>query len=134
MKNILIIDDDELILSVLSDGLRTYMKECNVFTAENGKEALKVLDDVAVDLIVTDLNMPEMDGYELLMHTRKKRPEIRTVVMTADYSPEVERRLLPLGVSKCFEKPFSFKELAGWIFGILMLNLPHSLARIPLPG
>ena len=132
MKSILIIDDDELILSVLAQGLRSCMSECNIFTAENGKEAVKILDTVAVDLIVTDLNMPEMDGYELLNYTRKNKPDIKAVVMTADFSPEVERRLLPLGVSKCFEKPFSFKELAGWIFGIFMLNLPHSLARMPL--
>ena len=117
MKNVLIIDDDELILSVLAQGLKSCTKEWNVLTAENGREALKILDSVSVDLIVTDLNMPEMDGYELLTYTRRNRPDIQVVVMTADYSPEVEKRLLPLGVSRCFEKPFSFKELAEWILG-----------------
>jgi CheY-like chemotaxis protein len=132
MKNILIIDDEEAIRSVLSHGLKSLTLECNILTAENGKEAVKILDSVRVDLIVTDLNMPEMDGYELLTYARKNKPYTEVVVMTADYNPEVGRRLRPLGVSKCFEKPFSFKDLAAWIFAIFKLNSPHPLSRMPL--
>lgn len=132
MKNVLIIDDNEVILSMLVRGLKCYMDDCNILTAGNGKEAVKILDAVPVDLIVTDLNMPEMDGYEFLTYTRKNKPEVRTVVMTADYSPEVERRLLPLGVSRCFEKPFSLTELVSWILGIFVLNLPHQPSRLRL--
>ncbi len=120
MKNILIIDDDEIILSVLARGLRSRMGRCSVLTAENGRAAVKILEKMQVDLIVTDLNMPEMNGYELLAYTRRNRPDIRAAVMTADYTPEVEQRLLPLGVSRCFEKPFSLNDLAEWISGISM--------------
>jgi CheY-like chemotaxis protein len=132
VKNVLIIDDNDLVLSMLARGLKALMNECTILTAENGEEALKILDSVPVDIIVTDLNRPEMDGNELLTYARKNKPDTAVAVMTADYCPEVERRLLPLGVSKCFEKPFSFRDMATWIVGTFMMDSSHPLPRMPL--
>ena len=75
-----------------------------------------------------------MDGNELLTYARKNKPDTAVAVMTADYCPEVERRLLPLGASKCFEKPFSFRDMAAWIVGTFMPDAPHPLPRMPLSG
>ncbi len=127
MKNVLIVDDDELIVSLLAEWLKSCTDEWNILTAANGRAAVKVLDAVPVDLVVTDIDMPEMDGYQLLTYTRKNKPGTLAVVMTADYGPEVMRRLLPLGVVRCFQKPFSFVELAGEIATRLMPDMPQSL-------
>ncbi len=134
MKNVLVVDDDELVLSLLAEWLRSCTDEWNVLTAENGRAAVKILDSVPVDLVVTDLEMPLMNGYELLTYARKKRPGTFAVVMTADYGPEVTRRLLSLGIGRCFQKPFSFVEMAGEIATKLMPDVPHPFSRISLSG
>lgn len=132
MKTVLVIDDDKLILSLLANGLRAFTREYNILTAENGKEAVRILASMPVDIVVTDLNMPEMDGYELLTCVRENWPATMVVAMTADYSPEVRSRLSRLGVSKCFEKPFRFEDLAAWVMGIPTMNLSCRISQMPL--
>ncbi len=112
MKTILIIEDDELLLPLILCGLGMHLKDFHVLSAENGREAIEILESVPVDALVTDLNMPEIDGYALLAYIREHKPDIRTFAMTGDYNSEVNRRLLSLGVEECFEKPFNFREAA----------------------
>ncbi|HDH98197.1 MAG TPA: response regulator, partial [Deltaproteobacteria bacterium] len=68
MKNVLIVDDEKVFLLSLSDGLKSYSDEFNVLIAFNGKEAVKILNSSKIDLVVTDLKMPEMDGFQLLAY------------------------------------------------------------------
>jgi YesN/AraC family two-component response regulator len=76
MKNVLIVDDERPFLLSLTDGLAVYANDFTVVTALNGKEAVKVLDSTEVDLVVTDLRMPKMDGFELLAHMSGQYPNI----------------------------------------------------------
>ncbi len=115
MKNILVVDDNEIVLSALLDGLGTYSKEWRILAAENGKEAVEILESVPVDCILTDLEMPIMDGYELLAYTKKYHASIPLIAMTAHCSPEAECRLHSLGVTQIMEKPFTIKKLADKI-------------------
>ena len=62
MKNVLIVDDEMPFQLTTPEGLGIYTKDLNVLTAENGKKAVEVMESFKVDLVVTDLNMPEMDG------------------------------------------------------------------------
>lgn len=115
MKNILVIDDNEMVLSVLSERLRTSSKDWMILTAENGKEAVKILESVSVDFVLTDLQMPVMDGYEFLEYARTHHPFIPIIAMTANYSPEAQCRLQSLGITQVMEKPFSMKKLTSRI-------------------
>ena len=62
MKNVLIVDDEMPVQPTISEGLGVYTKDLNLLTAENGKKAMEVMKSFKVDLVVTDLNMSEMDG------------------------------------------------------------------------
>lgn len=113
MKNILVVDDFRPILDGLSDCLTA--EGYTVFTAENGAQAIDILNFHPVDLVITDLSMPVMNGLELLIHTKKNYPSVPVFVMTADYSPVMKERLSRLGAAQCIGKPFNFEDLTDKI-------------------
>ena len=82
-----------------------------VAIAAHGQEALARLGADRFDVVVTDLNMPVMDGYGLIEYRNRQCPNIPLVVVTADASPKVMRRLGELGIRECFEKPFSVEAI-----------------------
>lgn len=115
MKNILIIDDDEFTLLGLTKALHVYAKDSEVLTAQHGKQAVEILGSHPVDLIVTDLKMPVMNGYEVVAYANKNHPCIPVVVMTGDYLPEVIQQFRTAAVTRFVSKPFSFRQLAAEI-------------------
>ncbi len=115
MKNVLIVDDEKILLNRLIDGFEPYRDQFAVLTAQNGLEALEVLRTNPVDLLVTDLNMPEMGGLELLSHMNEDFSHIPFIVMTAFGTPEIEAQLDRLSTITYIEKPFSFDDLANVI-------------------
>ena len=119
MKKVLIVDDEKPFLLSLTDGLAAYAKDFEVLTALNGKEAVKVLDSNGVDLVVTDLRMPKMDGFELLAHMSGSYPDIPVIVMTAYGTPAIEERLQAMGTFHYLEKPLEFDVLADKIVDAL---------------
>ena len=112
MKNIFVIDDDLDLLKTLEEELSSYNEDWNILIAENGKQGVGILASHSVDLVVTDLRMPVMDGYELLTYLREKRPTMPIIVMTADDSSEAGQRLRSLGVEQFISKPCQFSEIA----------------------
>jgi len=113
VKTILIVDDEEFIVSLIAKSLSVYLKDSfEILTAENGEEAVEILKSHPVVFIVTDLNMPIMDGYELSGYLKKNYPDTPVFLMTSDLTSEVQERLRPMGVRQFFEKPFSFQKLA----------------------
>jgi CheY-like chemotaxis protein len=115
MKNILIVDDNGYFLAGLSMNLCRYLDNWNILTAESGSKALEIVETVAVDLIVADLEMPSMNGSELMESLRQKHPDLPFFIMISGVVPETERRLAAMGATRCLEKPFGFKELADMI-------------------
>ncbi|MEA1867669.1 MAG: response regulator [Thermodesulfobacteriota bacterium] len=112
MQNVLIVDDEKVFLLSLSDGLKSYSEEFNVLIAFNGKEAVKILNSTKINLVVTDLKMPEMDGFQLLAYLTRHFPNIPTIVMTAFGTPDMEGKLLTMGATQYLEKPLDFDILA----------------------
>ena len=111
MKNILLVDDEINYLRSLSEGLRQINREYNVMLAENGERALKIMNSVKVDLLLTDLKMPVMDGFDLLVSVVKDFPRLPVIVATAFANPDVIKRINALGFSDYIEKPFEFDDL-----------------------
>ena len=79
-KSILLVDDEEGIRKVLGIALADLGYE--VFTAENGMEALRIFDDVKPPIVLTDIKMPEMDGIELLRQIKQKYPDTEVIMIT----------------------------------------------------
>lgn len=115
MKTILIVDDTRLARSFISKQLQPFANEFNVLTAENGQEALDLAQTVKIDLVITDIEMPVMDGFELLANLNNKYPQIPVFVMTAKGSPEIEERIDAMGSLKYFEKPMDLEALVASI-------------------
>jgi YesN/AraC family two-component response regulator len=114
LKTVLIVDDEVGFLRSVADGF----SGCSKFrcvTAHNGKEALRVLETVEVDLMVTDLVMPEMDGFELIGIMKKDYPSVPVIVISAYLDNEVESGLRALGIDHYLEKPLDFEELTSAI-------------------
>jgi CheY-like chemotaxis protein len=121
MNNILVIDDNLDLLEMLATVIGTQIKDCNVLTARNGLEAIAMIGSMPVSLILTDLDMPVMDGYGVIKHRNEVCPLVPVFVMSGSLTPEVRERLGELRVSGCVEKPFYFEQIRGII--AYMLNV-----------
>ncbi len=110
MKKVLFVDDEKMLLESVSSGFLG-KADIELLTAENGKLALKALEQAPVDLIVTDLRMPEMDGFELLARLNAEYPAIPVVVMSAYGTPEIENRLKNLGIAGLLDKPLDYDKM-----------------------
>lgn len=128
MKSILIADDDEFILFGLSKAISMLTKDTEVLTANDGKQAVEILSSHEVDLIVTDLKMPVINGFEVVDYANAHFPGIPVYVMTGDYLPDVKPKLKNAVVAKFISKPFSFKQLADEIS--LKLSLAGQSAAV----
>ena len=115
MKNILIVDDNKFVIETLVLILASCMHDISFKTAANGKDAVEVLANSSVDLILTDLMMPVMDGYQLIEHRNRYYPHVPLMAMTADASPNVIRKLSDLGITDCLEKPFHYETISRMI-------------------
>ncbi len=124
MKNILIVDDNGYFLEGLSMSLSIYLNNCKILTATSGEQALEILNSVPIELIVSDLYMPSMDGYMLTKSVKEINPGMPVFIMTGGAVVKTKKQLATLGVARCIEKPFGFKELADLIAAALMVYSP----------
>lgn len=133
-KNVLIVDDEELFLRSVSDGLSVYSDEFNLLIANNGKEAIEILKYNELDLVVTDLKMPVMDGFPLLAYMSREHPEVSVIVMTAFGTPEIERKIKSMGILRYLEKPLDIDALANAILDELLAITEGYISGITLPA
>ena len=135
MKYVLIVDDEEQLLLTMQAGFESYKDRFQVLTARDGKEATALLASTRINLVVTDLKMPEMDGIELLSFLKNNFPEIPAIVMTAFGTPEIENNLLHTGMIRMLEKPVDFDELTQLILSLLEHDLTGGvLTGISMPS
>ncbi len=109
MPEMLIVDDEPRLLRVLRLGLPGH--GFNVLTASNGQEALKVLFDKHIDVVVTDVRMPVMDGVELIYEMERLGVRLPVVVTTAHADVDTAVKTLKHGACDYIRKPFSVDEL-----------------------
>ena len=101
---ILIVDDDPEILSVCAVAANT-TGQYDVLTAENGKIALELIKFIKMDLILADLNLPDMDGIRLLTAVHRREPEMGLFLMTWQPPSEFQGREQEIKLGGVFEKP-----------------------------
>ncbi len=115
-KTILIVDDEQRLVSVV----QAYLEQegFRVVTASNGREAIHVARQEKPDLIILDIMMPEMDGYEFLRVHRKER-ETPIIMLTAKVSDDEKVIGLELGADDYVTKPFKPRELIARVRAVL---------------
>jgi len=106
-EKILLVDDEEYLLKSLEVFLKN---ETNyeIFTASDGKEAIEIIDSKDIDLILTDLKMPEISGVELMEYVKGKSEDVPVIVMTAYASLNSAIEALRNGAYDYLIKPYEF--------------------------
>jgi CheY-like chemotaxis protein len=108
---ILLVEDNKMNQVVVNQLLKKW--NASTKAANNGYEALDLLVEEDFDLILMDLQMPEMDGYEATKKIReqKKWNKIPIIALTADAFPEIKKQALEAGMDEFITKPFNQDEL-----------------------
>jgi two-component system chemotaxis response regulator CheY len=120
MKNVLVVEDSKAIRSMI----RVSLEEAGGFfavEAGNGFEALKTLPTRSFDLIITDINMPDINGLELIgfVKSNPAYKDIPLIIVSTEKSDEDKRRGLALGASSYVVKPFTKDELMTAVKNVL---------------
>jgi two-component system response regulator VicR len=118
MRKILVVDDEPDILELIKDILKS---KYDVYTAKNVKEAVSTLEKVKIDLIILDIMMPQIDGWDFLWMIRgsEKYREIPVIIVTARADAEDKLIGLKEGVKDYIVKPFLPNELINRVEEIL---------------
>jgi CheY-like chemotaxis protein len=109
MIRILVVDDNPDMAETLADILE--LKGFSVHAAASGAEALEILQDQPVDILLTDVKMPGMNGLELYRETRKLYPRLITIFMTAYSADELIQQGMAEGVKTILDKPLDMNFL-----------------------
>ena len=118
MSHIIVVDD-ALTDRTLISGLLTTELECNVQTAENGESALELIDARRPDLVLTDLQMPGMNGLELLESIKEEYPMIPVVLMTAQGSETIAAKAMKAGATSYVPKRRMAEDLVRTVKRII---------------
>ncbi len=123
MKNILVVEDSESTRSMMRTIIEDIGEEYQVFEAGTGFEALKLLPAEAFCLIITDINMPDINGIELInfVKTTPQYKDIPMIIVSTERSEEDKKRGLALGAEDYITKPFNAEDFQEKIR--LVLNL-----------
>jgi len=118
INKILVVDDEQGIRNMLQDFLES---DYDVTTASNADEALVHVEKTTYDLVISDINMPGMKGYELLQNIKQVSPATKTVLITAYNVDEYVRLAKSHGICNIISKttPFNFDELETIVRGLV---------------
>jgi len=122
MDNILIVEDSETTRSLIKAVIEE-MNDFNIIEAASGFEALKILPTERFSLIITDINMPDINGLELIrfVKTNPLYKDIPLIIVTTERGEEDRKKGMSLGASAYITKPFKAEELKEAIKNVLDL-------------
>lgn len=126
MRTILVIDDDPIMRETIRDILQ--VEEYNVVLASNGKEGMAHLEVLEIDMILTDVLMPEKDGIEVIMEAKRKYPNIKILAISGGGFISARNYLKmarDLGANASVMKPFDIDDL--------LQNVNKLLCDNPIP-
>lgn len=115
---ILVVDDSSTMRRIIINTL-SRIGFCDVVEAEHGKNGLEKLGQGGVEMIITDWNMPEMDGLEFVNHVRASNPSIPILMVTTNAAKEDIVSALQAGVNNYVVKPFTPETLKEKIESLL---------------
>jgi CheY-like chemotaxis protein len=117
-KRILIVDDSDELAHVIAEfmGMFGY----RVFTARDGVDALKFMETETMDVVVSDIHMPRMDGYTLMTEIKSRYPSTPIVLITGFSVSEAKKLAFEKGADAFVAKPFHLKDLKGVIESVII--------------
>ena len=119
MDKVLLVEDDPKLQKSLWTHLRKYNNDFETILTSNGEEAIRVLHQRDISLLVADIVIPKIDCLNLLNYIKKKHPHILCIVITAHTIPKIEEMLSDINVFRFFQKPFQLEEVTQTILQAL---------------
>jgi CheY-like chemotaxis protein len=131
-NTILIVDDEEDVVSALK--FRLAMSGCEVLTASNGAQALEVLREKPVNLVLADFMMPELNGLELtrMVKAHPKWFETKVLLFSCNIEPQYRQRALELGALDYLPKTDGANAIVNRVYEILEIDQPEAAAAAPV--
>lgn len=118
-KELLIVEDEQEICEILRDALSSQFSK--VHEAKNGQEGLEIIKNNKLSLIITDFNMPKLDGAEFIKVIRSQQKNIPIIMLTGRGSDQIRRQVWAYGIWEYFEKPFNVDEMITCVERVLSL-------------
>jgi CheY-like chemotaxis protein len=119
IRKVLIADDDQTLLKLLSKKFEKFSGVFEPVLALDGINAVNILEKEPVSLVISDLQMPRLDGFALLNHIKEFYPDIPVIIITAFGKPKSRQVILGQGAVEYLEKPIVIDELANTILKYL---------------
>jgi excisionase family DNA binding protein len=122
---ILVVDDDASLLAALRETLEQVMPEASVAVASDGYEALVQVGAFRPDVLVLDIRMPRLDGFEVCrrLKARKETASIKILAVTAHPEGHVRDQVMACGADDFLEKPFAIEKFRSRVVGLLAKGL-----------
>lgn len=118
-RSILIADDDDAVRQVMRIALQ--QAGYDVCEATNGAEAIRAMHAAPFDLIITDVLMPERDGLEMIMHVRRRNPNIKVLAISGADNALFLANAAGLGATQVLRKPFRVAALLALVADLLQV-------------
>ena len=119
LKKVLIVDDEETLTWSMSKSLSKDRDKYEVIIANNGREALNQLKKNDIDLVISDIRMPDVNGLDLLVRVKKEFPQTKVIIMTAYGSSDVQKEANRRGSLFYIEKPFEINDIRKIIIDLI---------------
>ena len=119
LKKVLIVDDEETLTWSMAKSLSKDRDKYEVMIANNGKEAFQLLKTNKIDLVISDIRMPDINGLDLLVMIKKEFPETKVIIMTAYGSADVQKEANQRGSLFYIEKPFEISDIRKIIIDLI---------------
>ena len=114
---VLVVEDEPMIRMLLELGLQE--AGLDVCSAENGAEALRILEKASFDILLLDYLMPGMTGLELSAQVRRSNPNLPIALISGSAALLTHDEIAAAGVTRTFAKPFDLNDLIDWIDSVL---------------
>jgi len=108
---LLLVEDDKTVREIVARVVASKFPECTIYSAENGKQGLELFKKYTPDLVVTDINMPEMDGIEMAREIKAINPNATYIVLSARNDGKNVEKFKEIGFCAYLVKPLEFKAL-----------------------
>ena len=119
LKKVLIVDDEETLTWSMAKSLSKDRDKYEVIIANNGKEALSLLKKDKIDLVISDIRMPDINGLDLLVRIKMEHPQTKVIIMTAYGSSDVQKEANRRGSLFYIEKPFEINDIRKIIIDLI---------------
>lgn len=135
VPHVLLIDDDLAVLGMVGDALTHHGMKVHAFSEAH--KALALLEDPAApnfDLVLSDINMDGLDGFDVIHRVKAIQPKLPVVLMTGAATLDYAIRAMRMGASNLFQKPLTLRELVNSVFHLVALHRDLRLAEAGLKG